>query len=318
MKSVLLIAGVYSIVLGMLMICFPYQSYAVTGLAPPNPMQLWQCFGMMIGVFGLGFLISAYNPYRYWPLVLMGLIAKIMGSIGFLLYAFEGSLNWSLGSMILLDDVIWLIPFALILRGVYRHHFEQDKMMIDMLSESYPLDFFETAQGNNLQELTQQQPTLMVFLRHFGCTFCREALKDLAAQRNQIESNGSQICLVHMSNHTVAAEELKKYNLQDIQSISDPEQMLYKKFTLKRGNLFQLMGFKIWARALSENLIFKHGIGKQKGDAMQMPGVFLIHNGEVIKQYIHKSSSDRPSYTQLSKCANCNSQTVIETVKISA
>jgi len=136
MKSVLLIAGVYSIVLGILMVCFPYQSYAITGLTPPSPMQLWQCFGMMIGVFGIGFLIAAYNPIKYWPLVLMGFLAKATGSIGFLMYVLEGSLSWSLGSMILLDDVIWLIPFGLILRGVYLAHHEEDEMMITMLSEN--------------------------------------------------------------------------------------------------------------------------------------------------------------------------------------
>ncbi|MGP1310160.1 MAG: hypothetical protein ACTS27_08185, partial [Phycisphaerales bacterium] len=38
---------------------------------------------------------------------------------------------------------------------------------------------------------------LLVFLRHAGCTFCREALADVAKRRRRIENAKVRIVLVH-------------------------------------------------------------------------------------------------------------------------
>ncbi len=43
-------------------------------------------------------------------------------------------------------------------------------------------------------------------------------------------------------------------------------------------------------------------IGKLQGDGFQMPGVFLIKDGEVIKSFIHKTAADRPDYLVLAAC----------------
>ena len=35
-----------------------------------------------------------------------------------------------------------------------------------------------------------------------------------------------------------------------------------------------------------------------QGDGFQMPGVFLIYHGEVLRSYRHQSVADRPHYTR--------------------
>ena len=40
-----------------------------------------------------------------------------------------------------------------------------------------------TRGGINILRLSHQQPVMLVFLRHFGCTFCREAMRDLGRIR---------------------------------------------------------------------------------------------------------------------------------------
>jgi len=42
------------------------------------------------------------------------------------------------------------------------------------------LDTAVTQSGERLVELSEMSPVLLVFLRHAGCTFCREALADFA------------------------------------------------------------------------------------------------------------------------------------------
>jgi hypothetical protein len=144
---------------------------------------------------------------------------------------------------------------------------------------------------------------MLVFLRHFGCTFCREAMRDIAAQKNQIEDKGTRILVVHMlEDEDAAYEQLKKFGLEDLPTVSDPEKLLYKKFRLRQGTIAQLAGIKVWFRGFEKGLIGGLGIGNAMGDIYQMPGIFLIHHGKIVKQFIHQSAADRPPYIELAQC----------------
>ena len=39
---------------------------------------------------------------------------------------------------------------------------------------------------DNLKMLSDEKPVLLVFLRHFGCVFCKEAMADLSKLKNEI------------------------------------------------------------------------------------------------------------------------------------
>ena len=156
--------------------------------------------------------------------------------------------------------------------------------------------------GESLRDLSERTPVMLVFLRHFGCTFCREALSDISNDRDQIESTGTKIVFVHMSTDEIAEEYFKKYDLGDSLHIGDPECKYYAAFGLVKGNLTQLFGLKTWIRGFSAGVMDGHGVGPQLGDGFQMPGVFIISEGEVRESFIHKQASDRPDYNELVKC----------------
>jgi hypothetical protein len=65
--------------------------------------------------YGVGYWIAASDPVRFWPLVLVGLLGKILGPIGFLQAIVAGRLPLSLGWTILTNDLIWWVPFGIIL-----------------------------------------------------------------------------------------------------------------------------------------------------------------------------------------------------------
>lgn len=156
--------------------------------------------------------------------------------------------------------------------------------------------------GESLYDLSKQQPILLVFLRHFGCTFCREALADIAERRTAIEATGTKIVFVHMSENKLAERYFNRYDLAGIDHISDPECQYYIAFGLTKGSFTQLFGLKSWVRGFQTGIIKGHFVGTQLGDGFQMPGVFTIQNGELKDSFIHKVASDRPDYESLVKC----------------
>jgi peroxiredoxin len=158
----------------------------------------------------------------------------------------------------------------------------------------------QTNDGKNLLFYSENQSVLLVFLRHFGCIFCREALDDLSGLRTSIESKGVKIILVHMSDFNTANEYFESYNLSGITHVSDPDCVFYSEFGLGKGNFSQLFGLKTWARGFEVTVMKGIPISRRQiGDGFQMPGVFLVKNGEIIKSFIHKSSADRPNYNDL-------------------
>ena len=149
--------------------------------------------------------------------------------------------------------------------------------------------------GRSLLEHSQEAPTLVVFLRHSGCTFCREALADLQERRSAIEDEGRRIGLVHMTTDSDAAAFFGKYGMDDVPRFADPDRELYDAFGLRRGNLLQLFGPTVWVRGLMATLR-GHSVGKLAGDGFQMPGVFLLHDGAIREAYRHRTAGDRPDY----------------------
>ncbi len=66
------------------------------------------------------------------------------------------------------------------------------------------------------------RPTLVVLLRSFGCTFCREAMADIAAAKLDILDAGANIAFVHGASSIEAAPWFAKYGLDDLMTVSDP------------------------------------------------------------------------------------------------
>lgn len=156
-----------------------------------------------------------------------------------------------------------------------------------------------TAAGVPLADLCDRTPVLLVFLRHLGCTFCREALADIAAQRPRIQAAGTRIVLVHMGPADAAAILFRRYSLTDVDHACDPDRRLYRAAELARGRLGQLFGLKCFLRGIAATLR-GHVVGRLAGDGFQMPGVLLVHRGRVLRAFRHASAADRPDYCELS------------------
>jgi hypothetical protein len=102
-----------------------------------------------------------------------------------------------------------------------------------------------------------------------------------------------------MSPEELARTMFTRYGLQDVLRISDPSRRLYAAFGLERGTIGQLFGLKVWVRGFYACLLAGHRLGRVVGDGMQMPGVFLIHRGQIVRSFRHRTAADRPDYVAL-------------------
>jgi len=121
----LLAAGIYNILWGAAVVLFPAVLFELAGMEQPRYPQLWQCIGMIVGVYGVGYLAAARDHRRHWPIILVGLLGKIFGPIGFAQAVIRGDLPPAFGVTILTNDLVWWIPFALMLRDALRFHSER-------------------------------------------------------------------------------------------------------------------------------------------------------------------------------------------------
>src|SRR5580698_10794594 len=97
---------------------------------------------------------------------------------------------------------------------------------------------FHTETGRPLLELLDESPVLLVFLRHFSCAFCAQALDRVAQVRAQIEAKGVRPVFAHLGTPERAKPYFDYYHLSNIERISNPEATLYQLpfFGLSRTN----------------------------------------------------------------------------------
>ena len=85
-----------------------------------------------------------------------------------------------------------------------------------------------TESGANLLELTKASPVLLVFLRHFGCSFCRQAISDVAGLRGEFVMRGVRPVFVHLGTPERAKPFFDYYGIGDVERVSDPEAAVYR------------------------------------------------------------------------------------------
>ena len=122
MKWMLICAGVYNLAFGVFAVGFPRSMFEMINMAPPRYLELWQCIGMIVGVYGVGYIIAAKSPCRHWPIVLVGFLGKLFGPIGMVWAISNGTLPFSFAIANVTNDLIWLVPFALVLIHARRYH----------------------------------------------------------------------------------------------------------------------------------------------------------------------------------------------------
>lgn len=160
---------------------------------------------------------------------------------------------------------------------------------------------FRAESGRSLLELAGQSPLLLIFLRHFGCSFCREALDRVSQVREQLESRGVRPVFVHLGTPERAKPYFDYYNLSGVERLSNPDATLYghPAFALGRTSPFSHFFKPAVLKAWAMGAIRSYGFGLLREDAHQMPGVFFLKDGKIANFFLYRTIADRPDYLAL-------------------
>lgn len=292
MKKTLRTAAICNIAWGLWLAMSPDLPFA--NLSSVLMPSLLRFAGLTVCLWGVGYAIASLNPLQHWGTVLIGLVGKVVTPVGLIVEMESSSIPSSMILMIFFNYVIWWGPFGLILYRIYQSILGKQRIVCPDVQRLALRA--RTTSGHTLSEISYTVPVMLVFLRTVGCNGCHRALKDLAQKRDEIESSGVRIVLVHMEEEFLILPLLTKSGLQRLDRVSDTRKSVYRAFGLRRAGLFSTI-----LPALSWH-VFKSRIihcRDESGDWFQMPGVFLIFHGEVIRSYIHQNPTDRPDYIQL-------------------
>ena len=147
--------------------------------------------------------------------------------------------------------------------------------------------------GDSLADLAQQNKLLLVFVRHAGCTFCRETLIELKGKLSVLKQHEIIPVVIHLGTPTDGERMLSRAGLQGTLHVSNPGAELYRAYELKRGQLSQLFGLRVLWRGFVSAILRGYGFGTFVGDGFQLGGAFLVENGRIIKSFPAKDAADK-------------------------
>lgn len=292
-RNWLIAAGIYNLIWGAVVVAVPNLFFELAGMEPMRYPSIWQCVGMIVGVYGIGYLIAAGDPRMHWPIVLVGLLGKVFGPIGFALALSDGVFPPGFAWTILTNDLIWWVPFVMILWDAARSRGQLPDE--EPVSLDHALDTLRDQHGHTLRELTERQPTLVTLTRHSGCTFCKEMLAELAQKQPDARERGMAVAVVTMSGAEANARLGEQFDLGDAHWFSDPDRLAYRALELRRGSVWQLFGPSVFLRGLIATLK-GHRVGQLDGDGFQMPGAFVLHEGRVVRSFRAPTAAAQPDF----------------------
>jgi hypothetical protein len=120
MKALLWFVGGYNLLAGVGMLAFYHEGYKLLGIVKPQLNLPIQLVGVLVGLFGVGYWLVAANPVENCNLLMLGFWSKALGSVLGLYYWAAGKLPPVFIVVLFFADIVYLPPFALILRRLYR------------------------------------------------------------------------------------------------------------------------------------------------------------------------------------------------------
>jgi hypothetical protein len=113
-------AGTFNLLAGFSMLAFYHEGYKMLGVEKPDLVMPLQLVGVLVALFGIGYHLVAANPVENRNLLMLGFLSKFLGSVLGIIYVLKGQLPPQFFAMLFFADIVYLPPFLIIMRRLYR------------------------------------------------------------------------------------------------------------------------------------------------------------------------------------------------------
>ena len=152
----------------------------------------------------------------------------------------------------------------------------------------------------SLRDQLGREPHLLVFLRYFGCGFCRETIAEL---RSHAEKHADfPAVLFFFQGRPVEGRAFLRRYWPTARAVSDPELRFYEAFGIRRAGLREAFGPGVWS-ARRRARAGGHENGDCSGDIWRMPGVFLVQGDRVRWRHEFRHVGDHPDFARIPELA---------------
>jgi hypothetical protein len=147
-----------------------------------------------------------------------------------------------------------------------------------------------------LRDQLDEAPTLLVFLRHFGCIFCREAVADLRAA-SEGDARFPRTLFFFQGTPTEGRAFMRR-DWPGMRAVADPDGEMYDAFGIERAGLVKALGPPVW-RARRRALAKGHENGPRSGDVWRMPGVMLTSGSRIHWVQPVRHAAELPDFDEI-------------------
>lgn len=147
-------------------------------------------------------------------------------------------------------------------------------------------------------DLWTERPVALVFLRHFGCTFCREHAADLNDALDELTGSGGSVAAVGLGNPGHANEFREQHGIRFPLLVCD-DTSAHEAMGLGRGNWFKVIGPQNIGGAIRARR--KGHTAKLTGaDMSQLGGTFVVDtSGRIVFAHRARMSSENAKISEI-------------------
>jgi integrase/peroxiredoxin len=143
-------------------------------------------------------------------------------------------------------------------------------------------------------DLWRGSPAVLVFLRYYGCTFCRAHVVALNRARERFEDVGVRLAAIAQGTPEDAAQFRKKRKIE-FPVLVDPERATYEAAGAKIAVLSEIMGPRVLGRGVKRAIKSRVLPGRMRGHVGQLGGVLVVApDGSIRYAHLSRDASDNP------------------------
>lgn len=163
--------------------------------------------------------------------------------------------------------------------------------------DDFPNLKVESVDGRvELRDRWREGPLVIMFMRHFGCAFCREQLIRMGRAQEDFDAAGAQVVAIFQYG-AEATRDFCASRKVPFDCLGDPQREAFAQVEVSHGTRDQVLGPKL-ARRFMQTMVRSRVTGTVTApgnDMLQLPGTFVVgQDGRVQFAHYAVSSADNP------------------------